>query len=268
MQDMSNAIAVVIGAGSSGPGVGNGKATAIRLAQEGATVVCADLVRETAEETVSKIVAEGGQAETQVVDVTDESSVRTLISGVVEQYGRVDIVVNVVGVAHVGSVTELSEAEWDKMWALNLKGAAFAMKFAIPQMVDQGGGSIVNISSIASIRYTGVPYATYYATKAAMNHLTQTSAAEFARSKVRINAVLPGLMKTPMVAATNSLQGAYGATDVEEMWSRRASQVPMGEMGDAWDVAEAAVFLAGPRAKYVTGVLLPVDGGITLGYAQ
>jgi NAD(P)-dependent dehydrogenase (short-subunit alcohol dehydrogenase family) len=131
-------------------------------------------------------------------------------------------------------------------------------------MARQGGGAIVNISSIASLRFTGVPYSSYYATKAAMNHLTRTTAVEYAAQKIRVNAVLPGLMKTPMVEKSAGLATSYGGGDVEAMWRARAAQVPMGEMGDAWDVAHAALFLASDEARYVTGIELVVDGGITL----
>jgi NAD(P)-dependent dehydrogenase (short-subunit alcohol dehydrogenase family) len=130
-------------------------------------------------------------------------------------------------------------------------------------MERQGGGAIVNISSIASLRFLGVAYASYYATKAAINHLTRTTAVEYAAKKIRVNAVLPGLMKTPMVEKSG-LAKSYAAGDVEAMWRARDAQVPMGHMGDAWDVAHAALFLASDEARYITGVELVVDGGITL----
>jgi NAD(P)-dependent dehydrogenase (short-subunit alcohol dehydrogenase family) len=141
------------------------------------------------------------------------------------------------------------------------------MKHVIPAMERQGGGSIINISSIASIRYTGVPYATYYASKAAMNHLTRTAAVQYAPKKIRINAILPGLMKTPMVEKSAELAQSYAGGDVEAMWRARDAQVPMGHMGDAWDVAYAALFLASDESRYVTGIELVVDGGITLKFA-
>jgi NAD(P)-dependent dehydrogenase (short-subunit alcohol dehydrogenase family) len=141
------------------------------------------------------------------------------------------------------------------------------MKHVIPVMERQGGGSIINISSIASIRYTGVPYTTYYASKAAMNHLTRTAAVQYAPKKIRINAILPGLMKTPMVEKSVELAQSYAGGDVEAMWRARDAQVPMGHMGDAWDVAYAALFLASDESRYVTGIELVVDGGITLKFA-
>ena len=137
------------------------------------------------------------------------------------------------------------------------------MKHVIPIMEKQGGGSIINISSVAGIRYTGVPYSTYYATKAAMIHLTRTTAVQYAPKHIRVNAVLPGLMKTPMVEKTAGLAAQYGKGDIEEMWQVRDAQCPMGHMGDAWDVAYACLYLASDESKYVTGIELVVDGGIT-----
>ena len=138
------------------------------------------------------------------------------------------------------------------------------MKHVIPIMEKQGGGSIINISSVAGIRYTGVPYSTYYATKAAMIHLTRTTAVQYAPKHIRVNAVLPGLMKTPMVEKTAGLAAEYGQGDIEEMWRVPDAQCPMGHMGDAWDVAHACLYLASDESKYVTGLELVVDGGISL----
>ena len=153
---------------------------------------------------------------------------------------------NNVGIAELGGVVEVSEAAWDKVFAVNLKSAYLTMKHVIPLMDRQGGGSIINISSVASIRYSGVPYATYYATKAALNHLTRTTAVEYAHTRIRVNAILPGLMKTPMVEKSAELAQTYAGGDVEEMWRVRDRQVPMGFGGEAWDVAWAAVVPALP----------------------
>ncbi len=264
---LSEQNALVIGAGSIGPGWGNGKAIACRFAREGARVFCVDINEEAAQETVEIIKSEGGVAVAFKADVTQPEQVRKLVEASLRHLKSVDILCNNVGIAEVGGVVELPVEAWDHVFDVNVKSCFLTMKHVIPHMVERGGGSIINISSIASLRYTGVPYASYSATKAAMNHLTRTTAAEFARDGVRVNAVLPGLMKTPMVEHSAGLAGKYADGNVEEMWRVRAAQCPMGFMGDAWDVANAALFLASAEARYVTGVELIVDGGVTLKYA-
>jgi NAD(P)-dependent dehydrogenase (short-subunit alcohol dehydrogenase family) len=266
MKELTGKVALVVGAGCVGEGIGNGRATALTFAREGATVICADINLPSAHETVRLIRAEGGVADAVELDVTKESQVRAVVDAVVKEHGRLDVLDNNVGIGTVGGVTQLDEADWDRVLAVNLKGAFLTMKHVIPQMVEQGGGSIVNISSVTGIRWSGVPYASYYASKAGLNHLTRMTAREFAHHQVRVNAVLPGLMKTPMVA-TAMLADAYNSADIEAMWAKRDAQVPMGHMGTAWDVAEAALFLAGDRSKYITGIELVVDGGIALGFA-
>jgi NAD(P)-dependent dehydrogenase (short-subunit alcohol dehydrogenase family) len=261
---LQDKIALVVGAGSIGPGWGNGKATAVLFAREGAKVVCADVNEDAANETVEIIRRENGMANAVRADVTSHDDIRHMVEACMDVYGRIDVVDYNVGLAHVGGVVELPEEEWDRIFAVNLKGCFLTMKHVIPIMETQGGGSIINISSVAGIRYTGVPYSTYYATKAAMIHLTRTTAVQYAPKHIRVNAVLPGLMKTPMVEKTAGLAAKYGEGDVEEMWKVRDAQCPMGHMGDAWDVAYACSYLASDESKYVTGLELVVDGGISL----
>jgi NAD(P)-dependent dehydrogenase (short-subunit alcohol dehydrogenase family) len=259
---LQDKVALVVGAGSIGPGWGNGKATATLFAREGAMVVCVDVNEDAANETARIIAA--GVAKAIRADVTGHDDIRRMVGVCIDAYGRIDILDYNVGLAHVGGVVELPEEDWDRIFAVNLKGCFLTMKHVIPIMEKQGGGSIINISSVADIRYTSVPYATYYATKAAMIHLTRTTAAQYAPQHIRVNTVLPGLMKTPMVEKSAGLAAQYGQGDVEEMWKARDAQCPMGHMGDAWDVAYACLYLASDEAKYVTGIELVVDGGISL----
>jgi len=267
MNRLKSKTAMVVGAGSIGPGWGNGKATAVTFAREGAQVFCVDRNGHAAEETVNIIKSEGGKATAFTADVSRAADVEAMVAACMKAYGRIDVLDNNVGIAEVGGVVELPEEAWDRVMAVNLKSAFLTMKHVIPLMQKQGGGSIINISSIAAIRYTGVPYATYYASKAALSHLTRTTAVQYAPEKIRVNAILPGLMETPMVEKAAGLAQSYAKGDVQEMWKVRAKQVPMGFGGNAWDVAHAAVYLASEESRYVTGIELVVDGGITLKYS-
>ena len=264
MERLKGKTAMVVGAGSIGPGWGNGKATAVTFAREGAQVFCVDRNVAAAEETAKIITGEGGKAAAFTADVSRAAEVEAMVAACLKTYGRIDVLDNNVGIAEMGNVVEVTEAEWDRVFAVNLKSAFLAMKHVIPVMQKQGGGSIINISSIASIRQLGISYVSYGASKAAMNQMTRTTAVQFAKDHVRVNVILPGLMKTPMVAHSAGLASSYSAGDVEAMWRARDAQVPMGHMGDAWDVANAALFLASDESKYVTGLELVVDGGITV----
>ncbi|HEY3917536.1 MAG TPA: glucose 1-dehydrogenase [Stellaceae bacterium] len=263
MDRLKGKVAMVVGAGSIGPGWGNGKATAVTFAREGAQVFCVDRNGAAAEETCQIITGEGGKAAAFTADVSKAAEVEAMVAACIKAYGRIDVLDNNVGIAEVGSVVEVAESEWDRVFAVNLKSAFLAMKHVIPIMAGQGGGSIINISSIASIRHVGISYVSYNASKAAMNQMTRSTAVEFASRHVRVNAILPGLMKTPMVEHSAGLAQSYAGGDVQAMWRARDAQVPMGHMGDGWDVANAALFLASDESKYVTGIELVVDGGIT-----
>ena len=263
MGRLKGKVAMVVGAGSIGPGWGNGKATAVTFAREGAQVFCVDRNGAAAEETVKIITDEGGTATAFTADVSRAAEIEAMVGACLKAYGRIDVLDNNVGIAEMGSVVDVTEESWDRVFTVNLKSAYLAMKHVIPAMVKQGGGSIINISSIASIRHVGISYVSYNVSKAAMNQLTRSTAIEFAKNHVRVNAILPGLMKTPMVEHSAGLAASYAKGDVEAMWRARDAQVPMGHMGDAFDVANAALFLASDEAKYVTGIELVVDGGIT-----
>jgi NAD(P)-dependent dehydrogenase (short-subunit alcohol dehydrogenase family) len=258
---LQDKIAIVTGAGSSGPGWGNGKATAVLYAREGAKVFAVDIRREASDETAGIIKGEGGEAESFAADVSKSADVEAMVARCEAVFGRVDILHNNVGVLAVGGPEELSEEIWDRHMAINVKGVFLGCKYCLPIMVKQGKGSIVNTSSIASIRYTGYPSAAYNASKGAVNQLTQNIAVQYASKGIRANCVLPGLMNTPMIR--EPLQDAYGAGGVDEMIRQRDAQVPMGKMGDGWDVAYASLFLASDEAKYITGAQLVVDGGLT-----
>jgi hypothetical protein len=249
--------AIVFGAGSSGPGWGNGKAVAVAYAREGAQVACVDLVHEAAEETASIIEGEGGAAVALAADVTDPGSVAGAVAGVIGTFGRIDILHNNVGVTHMGGPVELTEEQFRAALDLNIGPVYRTAKAVLPHMLQQGGGVIINISSLAAIRWVGYPYFAYYATKAAVNQATVALAMQYARQGIRANCIMPGLMDTPLIY--RQISGQYASAD--EMVAARSAAVPVGRMGSAWDVAHAAVFLASDEAQFITGVCLPVDGG-------
>ena len=253
-------VAIVTGAGSAGPGWGNGKAAAVLYAREGARVLAVDIDLAAAEETRRIAADEGGTCSAAQVDVTDADAVRAMVGQAIDRYGRIDILHNNVGITEVGGPEEISEQAWERLLTTNVTSMFLTCKHCLPHMVRQGGGAIVNISSIASIRYTGYPSVSYNASKGAVNQLTQSIALQYADKGIRANCVLPGLMHTPMIE--RYITGAYGGSR-EEMIRRRAAMVPMKRMGTAWDVAYAALFLASDEARYITGAQLVVDGGVT-----
>jgi NAD(P)-dependent dehydrogenase (short-subunit alcohol dehydrogenase family) len=259
MKRLQNKIAMVFGAGSAGPGWGNGKATAVLFAREGATVICADISADAAQETVDLIHGEGGKASPAVCDVTKTGQVKIAADREFHAYGRIDILHNNVGYAMMGGTAELSEADWQRAIDLNLTSCFNTCKHILPHMLQQRSGAIINVSSAAAIRWLGYPYPAYYAAKAAVNNFTMALALQHAKDGIRANAVMPGFMNTPLIH--RQISGQY--QDAAEMVRERDAACPMGRMGTAWDVAHAALFLASDEAAYITGVCLPVDGGLT-----
>jgi len=262
---LKDKVAIVTGAGSVGPGWGNGKATAVLFAREGAKVLAVDINLAAAEETKTIIDQEGGDCTVCQVDVSRSSQVEVMAERCIEQYGRIDILHNNVGIVEVGGPVEISEENWDKVMRVNVKSMFLTCKHSLPYMIKQGGGSIVNISSIGAIRHIGYPSVSYCASKGAVNQLTQNIAIQYAEKGIRANCVLPGLMNTPMIV--EPLKHSYAQGDVEKMIKMRDTLCPMKKMGDAWDVAYASLFLASDEAKYITGIQLVVDGGITCKFA-
>ncbi|MGQ9777097.1 MAG: SDR family NAD(P)-dependent oxidoreductase [Thermodesulfobacteriota bacterium] len=256
---LKDKVALITGAGSVGSGWGNGKATAVLFAREGAKIFAVDINLAAAEETKSIIESEGGICSVMKVNVSRSEDVKAMVDQCINTYSRIDILHNNVGIVVLGGLEETSEETWDRVMAVNLKSMFLTCKYTIPHMEKQGGGVIINISSVAAIRYTGIPYITYYASKAGIIGLTRAIALQYAAKNIRANCILPGLMNTPLVY--ESLKSCY--EDIEKMIEARNKQCPTGKMGEAWDVAYAALFLASDEAKYITGTQLIVDGGIS-----
>ena len=260
MGRMDGKVVLVFGAGSVGEGWGNGKAAAVAYAREGGKLVCVDIEEASAAATVRVIEDEGGEGLALAADVTKADDIARVVSATLERFGRIDVLHNNVGINLPGGATEATEESWRRVMDVNVTSVFLTCKAVIPVMERQGGGAIVNISSAASIRWTGYPYVSYYASKAAVNHFTRAVAVEFAAKGIRANCILPGVMDTPHV---QKQIGGYHSSP-EEMARKRAAIVPMKRQGDGWDIAWASVFLASDEAKYITGVELPVDGGLTV----
>lgn len=255
-------IALVTGAGSSGPGWGNGKATAALFAREGATVVACDISLPAAQEAAAFIAGEGGSAIALQADVTSAESVEALVGAALDRFGRIDVLHNNVGTLALGGPVEASLESWRRVMDVNLTSMFLTCKHVLPAMVAGGGGAIVNVSSIIAMTSVGAHYISYSSSKAAVNQFTRSVAIEYADRNIRCNAIMPGLMRTPMVEQT--LGKGLSKDEFEAMIKRRDALCPIGRMGDAWDVAKAALFFASDDSAYVTGQILAVDGGVTL----
>jgi NAD(P)-dependent dehydrogenase (short-subunit alcohol dehydrogenase family) len=258
---LAGKVAIVIGAGQTpGDTIGNGRATAIVFAREGARVLAVDLRLDAAADTVAAIEAEGGDALAVEADATSEADCQRLMADTVERHGHIDVLHNNVGIGgRDRGPAHLEEEEWDRILNVNLKSVILPCKHVLPIMRRQGSGVILNISSIAAICPTST--VAYKASKAGINAYTQSLAIGNARHGIRANVIMPGLIETPM-----AIEGISAGTGVpkDELIRKRDAQVPLGaKMGTAWDIAFAALFLASDEAKFITGVALPVDGGQT-----
>ena len=256
---LKDKVAIVVGAGQTpGDTIGNGRATAVLFAREGARVVLVDYNHESALETQALIEAEAGTCLAFKGDVTCEEDCRGFVRAAVEAYGRVDVLHNNVGIGGGDDeILSLTEQAWDRIMSVNLKGMFLSSRSVLPLMREQRSGSIINISSIAAVCSTSI--VAYKTSKAGVNALTHQIALENAKYNIRANAIMPGLMNTPM--AIEGISKSRGVPK-EDLIRQRDASVPLGgKMGTAWDVAYAALFLASDEAKFITGVMLPVDGG-------
>ncbi|KAK0861117.1 hypothetical protein LTR87_017077 [Friedmanniomyces endolithicus] len=261
MLNLSGKVVLITGLGQTeGQGWGIGAACAVLLARQGAKVFGGNRTLESAKFTHHTILAEGGVCDIVENDVTSAASVEFLVKACIAKHGRIDILVNSVGRSEPGCPATMSEETWDAQMAINLKSVYLTCHFVLPVMGAQGSGSVVNVGSIAGLRYIGKPQVGYNATKAALVHFTKATAVIYAKKGVRLNTVIPGLMETPY---TVRMATRYANGDYEAFKQTRDKQVPMGHMGTAWDVAHAALFLVSDEARYITGQEVVVDGGIT-----
>ena len=263
MLSLRDKIAIVTGAGSVGPGWGNGKATAVLLARQGAKIFALDINDAAAKETEALIREEGAECIPQRCDMTVSTEVKAAVDACLERYGRVDILINNVGGSAAGDPVTMTEEVWDAQLDLNLKTAFLGCKHVLPMMERQRSGVIVNISSIAGLRQhvDGRVNVAYSATKAGIIGFTNSIAMKYVKKGIRCNTVVIGVMHTPLVE--QRLVRQLGAADAEALIAQRHAQVPIGRMGDAWDAAHAVLFLVSDEARYITGTEIIVDGGIS-----
>jgi NAD(P)-dependent dehydrogenase (short-subunit alcohol dehydrogenase family) len=250
---LAGKVAIVTGAGSRAEGIGNGRAAAVLFAREGAKVLVVDRDKDAATATQGMIAGEGGEAAVFTADVTRSEDCRAMVDEAVRRWGRLDILDNNVGIGSRGTVVEIGEEEWARVMEVNVTSMMLTGKHAVPAMARGGGGAIVNISSISALRPRGLT--AYTASKGAVIALTRAMAIDHAAQGIRVNCIAPGPVYTPMVYAG-------GMTD--DLRERRRKASPLGIEGTGWDIGYAALFLVSDEARYVTGVVLPVDGGVTI----
>ncbi|EPD34846.1 MULTISPECIES: SDR family NAD(P)-dependent oxidoreductase [Delftia] len=261
MSRFKSKIAIVTGAGCVAAGWGNGRAMAVRLAEEGAKVLAVDRDQARLDETLSLAGEAAASITTCICDVTDSSSVKAMVQTCLQAWGVPDILINNVGGSAAGGPIQLSEQDWDSQIDINLKSVFLTCKHVLPHMVERGSGAIVNVASTSGLRWTGSAQVAYAASKAGVIHLSRVVAVQHAPDGIRVNTVVPGQLHTPMVQARLARQRTGG--DVETLLASRVRRIPLGFMGDGRDTASAALYLASDEARFVTGTELVVDGGMT-----
>ena len=259
---LAGKIALIFGAGSVGPGWGNGRATATRFAEEGAQLFGVDRELDRMKETLERVKEVGGTMETGCCDVTSSQSISVAVDACMKRYGRIDILVNNVGGSAAGGPVEMAEDVWDSQVDTNLKSVFLTCKYVLPIMEKQGSGAIVNLASTSGIRWTGSAQVAYAATKAGVIQLSRVVAVQYAKKGIRVNTIIPGQLHTPLVESRLAGQRAGG--DVAKLLEQRQARIPLPFMGDGRDTANAAVFLASDEARFVTGTEIVVDGGMSV----
>ena len=258
-QRLAGQVALILGAGSSAPGMSIGKASCIAMAQSGAAVAALDLHLAAAQESVNEVKKLGGTATAYEADISNFDAMQKAVDAVIADYGRIDILQINAGVGKVGGPEETSLEDWDRVQKINVESILIASKLILPLMVKQGGGSVIGVSSVAGMRYLGFPHLAYNVTKAAVIHFIRMLAQQYASQGIRANTIVPGLIDTPRV---RRLASSAASEDVEKLRQARDKQVPMGRMGTPWEIAQVATFLASSDASYITGTEIVVDGGL------
>lgn len=259
---LAGKVALITGAGSVGPGWGNGRSMAVRFAEEGARIFAVDREASALTETAQRVADAGGVLAVGLCDVTQAASIEAMVKACIAEYGRIDILVNNVGGSAKGGPIEMSEEVWDTQVDHNLKSVFLTCKYVLPHMLGQGAGTIVNISSSSGLRWTGSAQIAYAATKAAVIQFSRVLAVQYAKQGIRVNTVVPGQLHTPMVEVRLAGQRTGGDTDA--LLRQRQARIPLPFMGDGRDTANAALFLASDESRFVTGTEIVVDGGMSV----
>lgn len=259
---LKDRVALILGAGTSAPGMSIGKACSLAMARSGAKVAALDLHLPAAQETVSEITAEGGVSNAYGADVGSMDDMQAAVESVMNDFGRIDILQINAGIGKVGGPEETSIEDWEHVQKVNLQSILVASKLVCPIMAKQGSGAIIGVSSVAGMRYLGYPHLAYSVTKAGVIHFIKMLAQQYASQGIRANTIVPGLIDTPRIQ--KNVSKAFDPNgDMDKTRAARDRQVPMGRMGTPWEIASVATFLASDDAAYITGTEIIVDGGLT-----